>query len=178
MQDWIGRADRKPPGRSPQTLSRSLGILLRGFCLLVAKYAGGADATLNTPKRQQLDDCAEATCSSTACASRQSHRRRKERAPARARPDRLGREGVTEYHCVCESCRDARQTIRKPCLIGPPSVLYPAMRAARVDDNVRHALKALRVGLDFGRNFLAGLGASNHKNAHLSLTSHPVHARA
>ena len=50
MQDWIGRADRKPPGRSPQTLSRSLGILLRGFCLLcgfgksvtVAKCAGGA----------------------------------------------------------------------------------------------------------------------------------------
>ena len=39
-------------------------------------------------------------------------------------------------------------------------MLYPATRAARVDDNVRHALKALRVGLDFGRNFLAGLRAS------------------
>ena len=50
-------------------------------------------------------------------------------------------------------------------------MLYPAMRAARVDDNVRHALKALRVGLDFGRNFLAGLRASNHKNAHLTLAS-------
>src|SRR4029079_17907485 len=61
--------------------------------------------------------------------------------------------------------------IRKPCLIGPPSMLYPAMRAARVDDNVRHALKALGVGLDFGRNFLAGLRASNHKNAHLTLAS-------
>jgi hypothetical protein len=83
---------------------------------------------------------------------------------------------VTDYDQ--RLCRDARQTIRKPCLIGPPGVLYPTMRAARVDDNVRHALKALRVGLDFRRNFLAGLRASNHKNAHLTLASHPVYARA
>ena len=87
------------------------------------------------------------------------------------------RERVTDYDPRLYSCRDARQTIRKPCLIGPPSMLYPAMRAARVDDNVRHTLKALGVGLDFGRNFLAGLRASNHKNAHLTLASHLVHPR-
>jgi hypothetical protein len=100
------------------------------------------------------------------------------RGPPRRGLPLVPRERVTDYDPRLYSCRDARQTIRKPCLIGPPSVLYPAMRAARVDDNVRHALKALRVGLDFGRNFLAGLRASNHKNAHLTLASHPVHARA
>jgi hypothetical protein len=81
---------------------------------------------------------------------------------------------VTEV--LPRSCRDPRQPIREPSLIGPPRVLNSAMRAARIGDDVWHLLKTLRVCLDPGLNVLSGLRASNHENGHLLSLSHPVHS--